>query len=125
MKLRILDDSIRLRLSRGDVDRARENGAVEGRTSFPDGSAFTYVFEVSDSEPCGAVCEDGRIVVRLPAGDVVAWATDDSAVSLRRALALPAGGELKVLIEKDFQCLSARDDEDQSDLFPNPDANAC
>ncbi len=125
MKLRILDDSIRLRLSQGDVDQARQGGAVEACTRFPDGSAFTYAFEVSETGTAGAAYEGKRLVIRLPAGEVSKWATDDSAVSLRRELPLPAGGELKLLVEKDFRCLTGRDDEDQTDLFPNPDSSAC
>ena len=124
MKLRILDDSIRLRLSRSDVDLARNGGTVEGRTRFPDGSEFVYAFGVSESGSA-ATYESDRVVVRLPADEVAAWATDDSAVSLRHEFSLPAGGALKLLVEKDFQCLTARDDEDQSDLFQNPDSNAC
>lgn len=63
--------------------------------------------------------------VGLPASDVSRWAKDDTAVSIQKEIELPGGGQLKLLVEKDFQCLTDRPDEDQSDLFQNPDSSAC
>lgn len=125
MKLRLLDDSIRLRLSRADVTRVRELGVVEGRTRFPDGSAFTFALEALPAGTAGAACVADRMVVWLPAGEIASWAGDDTAVSLQREIDLPDGGRLKLLVEKDFQCLTARPDEDQSDLFVNPESSEC
>jgi hypothetical protein len=64
---------------------------------------------------------DERLVVKLPATEISAWANDEAAVSLRGDVQLPDGNRLKLLVEKDFTCLSHRHDEDQSDLFPNPE----
>jgi len=125
LKLRLLDDSIRLRLSRGDVAQAEGSGVVEGRTRFPDGSSFTFALESLPRGPAGAAYARDRMVVRLPAGDISRWANDDHAVSLEQEIELPGGDRLKLLVEKDFQCLTARDDEDQSDLFTNPGADEC
>lgn len=124
MKLRLLDDSIRLRLSRGEVDAAAARGVVESQTRFPDGSVFRFALRAAKSAKAAraAYTHDG-LVVELPQAEIAGWARDDSAVSLRGELELPAGGVLKLLVEKDFQCVTARDDEDQSDLFPNPQAN--
>lgn len=123
MKLRLLDDSIRLRLSRGEVAAAAEQGVVEGQTRFPDGSVFTFALEASqDGTQASASYSSHRMLVRLPAHEISAWANDDAAVSLQDELDLPRGGPLKVLVEKDFRCVSPRGDEDQSDLFPNPES---
>ena len=122
MKLRLLDDSIRLRLSQSEVAAASEQGLVEGRTRFPDGTVFAFALESDpDSPGSSASFQGGRLIVRLPAADVVSWAGDDSAVSLRGELSLPEGGPLELLVEKDFRCLTPRDGEDQSDMFQNPD----
>lgn len=124
MKLRLLDDSIRLRLSRSEVAAAHEKGLVEGRTRFPDGSVFAFCLEAPPKgSAASASYRNDRMVVRLPASAISDWANDDEAVSLREELELPHGGRLKLLVEKDFQCLSHRDDEDQSDLFRNPEAS--
>ena len=122
MKLRLLDDSIRLRLSRDEVVAADEQGIVEGQTGFPDGSVFTFALEaLENSSAASASYTSDRMVVKLPAPKISAWAKDDSAVSLHGELELPLGGHLKVLVEKDFRCVSPRDDEDQSNLFQNPE----
>ena len=121
MKLRLLDDSIRLRLSRDEVVAAHERRSVEGRTRFPDGSVFTFALEVLEhgSDASASYTRD-RMVVQLPASKIAAWAKDDTAVSLHAELELPRGDRLKLLVEKDFRCISPRGDEDQSNLFENP-----
>jgi hypothetical protein len=123
VKLRLLDDSIRLRLSRSDVSTADELGGVEGETRFPDGSALTYAIEAANQSSASAAFANGRLLVRLPATEVSVWANDDAAVSLRAEFALPDGSQLQLLIEKDFQCLTPREGEDQGDMFPNPDSS--
>jgi hypothetical protein len=127
MKLRLLDDSIRLRLSRSEVTAAHEKGIVESQTRFPDGSLFTYVLEAAKSATAASASYTAqRMVVKLPARDIAAWTNDDEAVSLRGEVSLPDGGRLKVLVEKDFKCVSPRnDDEDQSDLFQKAQPPSC
>jgi len=125
VKLRLLDDSIRLRLSQGDVSRVQELGVVEGQTRFPDGSAFTFALEALPAGTAGAAYVADRMVVRLSAREIASWADDDTAVSLQSEIDLPDGGRLKLLVEKDFQCLTARPDEDQSDLYVNPESSEC
>jgi hypothetical protein len=121
MKLRLLDDSIRMRLSRSEVTAAAESGVIEGQTSFPDGSVFKFALEAAGSGgEAGAAYTGDRMVVKLPAAEITTWANDDEAVSLTGELALPSGGSLAILVEKDFQCLAPREGEDQSDLFRNP-----
>ena len=123
MKLRLLDDSIRLRLSRSDVATVAEQGVVEGQTRLPRGGVFTYVLEALPNGPdSNAAYVDDRLVVKLPASEISAWADDDAAVSLRGEVPLPDGDRLRLLVEKDFTCLSHRHEEDQSDLFPNPES---
>jgi len=122
MKLRLLDNSIRLRLSRNEVVAADEQGIVEGQTRFPDGSVFTFALEaLKNSSDASASYASDRMVVKLPAPEISAWANDDAAVSLHGELELPLGGHLKLLVEKDFRCVSPRDDEDQPNLFQNPE----
>jgi len=126
VKLRLLDDSIRLRLSRSDLAVINARGIVEAGTRFPDGRTFTYVLEtVTGRAGADAAYTGERLIVRLPAEEVAEWANDEAAVSLRSHVGLPGGSPLKLLIEKDFQCLSHRHDEDQSDLFPNPESDRC
>ena len=126
MKLRLLDDSIRLRLSRSDVAVADEQGAVAGQTRFPHGGVFTYVLEaLPNGVNASASFADDCMVVRLSAVEISAWANDHEAISLRSSVRLSDGASLELLVEKDFTCLTHRHDEDQSDLFPNPEIAVC
>lgn len=125
MKLRLLDDSIRLRLSRGDVLAAAEQGIVEGQTRFPDGSVFKFALETLSASSPRASFSGGRMVVSLPSEEILSWANDDAAVSIQCELKLPDSSMLNLLVEKDFKCLTGRPDEDQSDMFQNPDSTAC
>ena len=78
MKLRIRDNSIRLRLTQVEVSALRDDGLVSARTAFPGGREFQYVLESSPaSVNPGAFLSDAVITVRLPDTAVLAWATSD------------------------------------------------
>jgi hypothetical protein len=122
VKLRIKDNSIRLRLTRGEVDLLRESGIVEAKTGFPGGRSFQYRVESSPaSVNPAAFFSDNAVTVRLPESAVLAWATTER-VSLPGEQVLDDGAMLNILVEKDYVCLTGRDDEDESDMFPHPDA---
>ena len=123
MKLRIRDNSIRLRLTRGEVDRLRDDGLVSARTGFPDGREFEYVVESSPaSVKPAAFLSDYVIKVCLPETAVLAWANSEE-VSIREEQVIE-DGKLTILVEKDFACLAPREGEDESDMFPHPDASS-
>lgn len=122
MKLRIQDNSIRLRLTRGEVDTLRDNGVVAAKTGFPGGRLFQYRVESSPaSVNPAAFFSDNSMTVRLPETAVLAWATTEQ-VSLPGEQVLDDGTRLQILVEKDLACLVPRPGEDESDMFPHPDA---
>lgn len=122
VKLRIRDNSIRLRLMRAEVNSLRDEGLVTASTDFPGGRSFGYSVESSPaSVNPAAFLSDGKIIVRLPEAAVLAWAGSEQ-VSIEGEQILTDGERLKVLVEKDFVCLTGRDDEDESDMFPHPEA---
>ncbi len=123
MKLRIRDNSLRLRLTRGEVDLLRDEGIIAARTEFPGGRHFEYVVESSPaSVKPGAFLSASVITVRLPEAVVRAWANSEQ-VSISDEMLLDDGEKLGILVEKDFACLAPREGEDESDMFPNPLAN--
>ena len=124
MKLRIRDNSIRLRLTRGEVDTLRDDGLVKSRTGFPSGRDFQYVLESSPASVTpGAFFSENVITVRLPETAVLAWANSEQ-VSIEGEQLLDDGEKLAVLVEKDFACLAPRQGEDESDMYPHPDAES-
>ena len=123
MKLRIRDNSVRLRLTRDEVDAVQETGVIRSQTGFPGGREFRYCVESSPaSVNPAAFFSDDEITIRLPETMVPAWATTDQ-VSMQGEQVLDDGSRLQILVEKDFACLAPRDSEDESDMFAHPDAD--
>lgn len=124
MKIRIRDNSIRLRLSRGEVDTVRESGVLKSVTGFPGGRHFSYSIESSPaSVNPAAFYSDNEICVRLPESVVLAWATTEQ-VSIEGEQILDDGEMLTILVEKDFACLAPRPGEDETDMYPHPDKDS-
>ena len=124
MKLRIRDNSVRLRLARGEVDALRDHGLVTARTGFPGSREFRYAIESSPaSVNPGAFFSDNTLTVRLPETMVLGWA-NSAQVSIVGEQRLDDGTPLAILVEKDFACLAPREGEDEADLFPHPGSSA-
>jgi hypothetical protein len=122
MKLRIRGDSIRIRVSQGELREFAERGVVRDILHFGGGIALSYALE-SDSrarEP-RARFADSTIAVVLPSAIVQRWAGSDQ-VSIEGEQAIDGPEPLRILVEKDFACLQPRPHEDDSDMFPNPEA---
>ena len=123
MKLRIRDNSIRLRLSKTEVDTVNSDGLVRGQVQFAGSNSFTYVLESSPAtvKP-EAHFSNNVLTVRIPQLDVKQWAESER-VSISSEQNLDEKEHLKILVEKDFACLAPREGEDESDLYPHPDAD--
>lgn len=122
MKLRILGNSIRLRLTRSEVESAAAGDAVEGRCVIgPDpANALTYTF-VPDANvtQLETSWRGGILAVRAPSSLIEEWNTSDL-VGMERTSRHVDDEELTVLVEKDFSCLKPRDGGDDVDTFPHP-----
>jgi len=124
LKLRVLDNSIRLRLTRSEVDAVNDTGVVRGRVRFAGSNTFDYVLESSPAtvKP-EAHISNNVLTVRLPEMDVGQWAGSEQ-VSIMSEQLLGNGEQLKILVEKDFHCLAPREGEDESDMFPHPEVDS-
>lgn len=120
MKLRIRGNSIRLRLTQSELTEIGLDGEVRETVSFGGGTRLTYalVRGAHDSEPT-ATLRDNALTVQLPAATIEEWVRTDR-VSIRTTQRLDDGGDLQLLVEKDFACLEPRPGEDESDMFPHP-----
>ena len=61
--------------------------------------------------------------IDIPKTEALEWIYSDE-LSLDEQTLTANGEELRILIEKDLQCLTDRPGEDESDAFPNPN-KAC
>ena len=115
---------MRLRLTRREVDALHKTGVVASRTGFPGGRELQYRVESSPaSVQPAAFFSDNAVEVRLPESAVLSWATTER-VSLRGEQLLDDGSTLDILVEKDFACLTEREGEDESDMYPHPQAGS-
>lgn len=118
MKLRIKGDSLRLRLSQGEMRTLAERGEVEDGVSFAGGAALRYRLRVSDNDVISASYIANLIDILVPRALSRQWCdTDLVTLSATQPVAL---GELRIVLEKDWACLAPREGEDESDNFPHP-----
>lgn len=121
MKLRIRGNSIRIRVTQSELEEIAMDGEVREIVDFGDARLiYALVRGAHDSEP-SASFRDDVITLRLPAGTLQEW-VHTNRVSIRATQRLDNGGELHLLVEKDFACLEPRPGEDESDMFPHPEA---
>ena len=119
MKLRIKGNSVRIRLSRPEVDRFCEEGYLEEKTEFGNNS-LVYALQSMDGIPAlTADMAEGQITMYVPAEIRKDWANNQT-VGFENNMDLGNDNHLFLLLEKDFKCIDAPPYEDQSDNFENP-----
>jgi len=122
MKLRIRGNSIRLRVTRTELATIAEDGELRDVVAFGPGTELGYSLRVVGTvSGLSADFSEGEITISVPASGAREW-LDSKLVSLRGEQRLDNGDSLKILVEKDFACLVAREGEDDSDAFPHPEA---
>ena len=121
MKLRIKGSSLRLRLTQSEVSQLETAGEVAEQINFGAGVRLTYRLRTDvTKQVITATYADNVIDVRVPREAAITWSRTDQ-VALSPNGAAP-GDELRISIEKDWNCLAPRADEDESDNFPHPEA---
>ncbi|MGA9060387.1 MAG: hypothetical protein WB341_01850 [Terracidiphilus sp.] len=124
MKLRMKGNSLRLRVSRSELDRLMAGAGLEETIRFgPDPEAFlTYALE-SDADVSTATVRYGqqRIAVVLGKHRLQTW-NEPSQVGIYTSVPIGSEGLLELIVEKDFACLHSSAEENH-DIFPNPHAD--
>jgi hypothetical protein len=121
MKLRIKDNTLRLRVSRSDLALLIQNGCVESTIYFTGNAEdkWTYAIEMrSDIDSATIRYRPTEVLVLVPDEDAKTWAGSNG-VGIYASCQLDRGQKLEILVEKDFACLDLSD-ADNEDTFPNP-----
>jgi hypothetical protein len=114
MKLRLQGNSVRLRLTRSEVERLREIGLVEESVDFGADDVLAYRLQTrSEPGPVEAAYRKGTLTVSLSQEVAQTWSVSDE-VGLYGQF-----GALTISVEKDFRCLT-RPRDDEHDAFPHP-----
>ena len=129
MKMRIQANTIRFRLNRKEVAELAEVGQAQESVEFGPavGQRFVYALEVDpELSSVWADYQEGKITVRLPRWQASEW-FETERIGIDGEQTLGNGRSLRILIEKDFQCLHAEnrptEDEFDPDAYPNPSAD--
>lgn len=128
MKLRLKNNSLRLRLTQTETARFAAAGRVEEAIEFglEPHQRFVYALEInSETLELQAKFENDRITVFVPKKQADEW-TETAQVGMENEQTIGGGKILRLLIEKDFACLEPRAGEDERDAFPHPsEGKAC
>jgi hypothetical protein len=120
MKLRLRENSLRLRLLQSEVRDLQENGFVAETISFGPAQALIYRLQISDEAPLlAAVFQNAAIIVEIPRAEAQKW-IGTGQIGLRGEQMSGGAKPLSILIEKDFVCVERPADADNADAFPHP-----
>jgi hypothetical protein len=110
-----------MRLGPAEVAHLIEHGQIAAEMAFGPSSKLGYVLCASPSaKTVGATFDDNTIRVEIPREMAQVWAASDS-VALQGVQPAMAGRSLRILIEKDFECLDPRGNEPGAIFYPHPD----
>lgn len=110
-----------MRLSQSEITKFGEEGIIEEKTEFSNGSFLSYTIERKEgSTRLEAGLSGNSITIYVPESIALEWTTTDI-VGFDNKMEWANEKELFLLIEKDWVCLD-NSFEDQSDNFPNPNA---
>ena len=119
MKLRIKDNSLRLRLTQSEVIQFGREGEIMSSMHLPDGTRFTYVLQSSIEKEIDVFLDKFTLKVLIPEKEVHDWVETEN-VGIEKSIPIGNGDLLRIWVEKDFKCLTVRPHEDETDHFENP-----
>ena len=119
MKIRILGNTIRLRLKVYEVEALRDQGLIEEVLAFGPSESNQLRFRIRTGEEAFAIEQQGTsITIIVPRSVAQAW-TGTDLVGFDQTISTSMEREVYVLIEKDFACLDG-EREDEPGSYPNP-----
>jgi hypothetical protein len=120
MKLRIKGNSLRLRVTPTEVARLLKTGRIEETIHFsPEREArLTYALEHAPNGNAMSLRYQAQEITVVLSSETAHHWVDGDQVGIDGDFAV-MGGELKILVEKDFACLD-ESHADNQDTFPNP-----
>ncbi len=113
MKIRIKDNSVRFRLAQNEVADLVNNGETYSKSDIGKQTLVYGIVKTSDNKISCSLA-DNRIIAHVPSSLLLNWDTDE------RVGFHNEDNDLFILIEKDWQCLVPRENENESNLFVNP-----
>ncbi|HKM81112.1 MAG TPA: hypothetical protein VJY15_09145 [Candidatus Acidoferrum sp.] len=123
MKLRCKPNSVRLRLNQKEVAHFVQAGELAERIEFPGPEPTVLLYRLQSGSKPGSSSvrfENGELTITVPEEQIRAWANRQDEVGLYYNHEVAGGRSLRVMIEKDYQCLDSPADEIDPAGYPNP-----
>ena len=118
MKLRIKGNSLRIRLTKTEVNIIANTGYLEEETLFGN-NKFVYALQrVDEGNELSAALEENKMIIFVPSSLTKEWPANNI-VGFNAEMPVTDNKTLFLLIEKDFVCLDETT-VDQSDNYENP-----
>lgn len=118
MKLRLKDNTVRVRINQSELRGLINSGWIESRTDFAPGQSLIYRLLACEDDVVSARMDACAIQIEIPRTRLLHWAaTPDLSLSAENFW---PGGSVQVLIEKDLGCAKPRPGEDPAEAFPAP-----
>jgi hypothetical protein len=120
MKIRITGNKLRIRLKEPEVQRLYKGEKISEVLQFgvePD-QQLRFLLQTDDEQALGVAFNEGAISVSVPIAFSKELA-ETNRVGFEADISTGVGKNIYVLIEKDFECLDAPE-EDNNGSYPNP-----
>ncbi|MGL1887404.1 MAG: hypothetical protein OCD76_12895 [Reichenbachiella sp.] len=115
MKLRVQGNFIRFRINQAELTSFAETGKLETVTQFDNGTLVYSIIRDDKGDSVSSSFDGSRVEISVPNAVVDKW-LEDTEVGFENS----DQSKMRILVEKDFQCLHKRAGENESDNFPNP-----
>jgi hypothetical protein len=125
MKLRIKGNSLRVRVTRSEVNRLIDTGLIEETIHFGPSEPLKLRYVLRHEPHLNSIAlryQCPEVAVLLPTDAVKTWACS-AQVGIYATIDIGPAGTVDIIVEKDFACLD-RSHADNLDTFANPNAGA-
>jgi len=120
MKLRLRENSIRLRLLQSEIRQLGESGRVSEKILFAPLQTLNYSVIIADeTKEITASFQNGDVTVEIPKVLADEW-IETGQIGLENEQIINENLNLKIILEKDFSCPERPLDADNADAFQNP-----
>jgi hypothetical protein len=123
MKIRMQAGSIRYRLKEPEVREFKTAGIITESIQLGtrSDSFIRFILQKSDNKHIAVQFENNTTVINIPKEISDEW-TGTASVGFDAVIELGNERSLKILVEKDFECLEANEEENIG-AYPNPKKN--
>ncbi|MCK6511715.1 hypothetical protein L6R29_17305 [Myxococcota bacterium] len=123
MKMRILDQSIRFRLTQAEVHQFDQQGRVETHIFFGPHNTQKLSYCIAQNDQANEVFVDyldHTVTIHVPKPIAERWIHSDEIGFSTPPNSKTDPDRVFILVEKDFECLHPRENKDDQDTFPHP-----